>query len=140
VPQWRWHPRHLYQTNTGGFGVADNAKYPKFHHKGENRELFVRYATQHSHGCPFGGNCNKFHLTKTKWKLNKAKQAEVAAFIAKAKNLNFIDCLIKPGGTDKGKGKNKAKKSKLKHGRDATVKESVQAIIIDENKTKEEEG
>jgi hypothetical protein len=126
---------------SGGFGIADNAKYPKFNYKGENRELCVRFSTRQSRGCPFGANCNKFHLLESKWnELETAKKAEVVAFIAKAKNLDFAEG-FKPAGKEKTKNKTKAnKKARKEKDSDANADEPVEAIVIDEEETEEEEG
>jgi hypothetical protein len=102
----------------------------------------VHFATHNTRGYPFGSNCNKFHLTKTKWKeLNSAKQAEVTAFIAKAKNLAFAKGLKPAGNKEKPKGKAKAlKKAKIKHKSDANIEEPVEAVVVDDNEIDEEEG
>jgi hypothetical protein len=135
-------PRGLFiKPKSGGFGIADNAKIPKFPWKGENRDLCIRYSVRQSRGCPFGGSCNKFHLLESKWPdLDPAKQAEVVAFLAKAKNLDFAEG-FKPAGKDKTKNKTKAnKKARKEKDADTNVNEPVEAIVIDEEETEDEEG
>jgi hypothetical protein len=126
---------------SGGFGVANNAKCPECFNHGESKELCVGFSTRNNCGCPLGSNCNKFHLTESKWKeLDSAKQAEVTAFIAKTKNLAFAKGL-KRGNKEKPKGKPKTpKKAKTKHPTNANAKEPVEAVIGNDDETVEEEG
>jgi hypothetical protein len=135
-------PRGLFvKPKSGGFGIADNAKIPKFLWKGENRDLCIRYSVRQSRGCPFGGSCNKFHLLESKWpELEAAKQAEVVAFLAKAKNLDFAEGFTP--GTKKGAGKKKAntKKAKVKAESAKEGEASAEAVVIDEDETEDEEG
>jgi hypothetical protein len=69
-----------------------NTKIPRFAFKGKDRELCIRFCTKNGKGCPFGNNCNKFHLTvKAFQHLTKQEKKPVDDLVNGVTNLKYSD-------------------------------------------------
>jgi hypothetical protein len=69
-----------------------NIKIPRFNHKGKERELCIRFCTKNGKGCPFGKDCNKYHLTtKAFTALTKKERTPIDELVNGTQNLKFSD-------------------------------------------------